>query len=82
VCWFLAKSGKTSLTGLGKRSDQFRVTQSFSPLAKPVWPVLETGLIGFTLAAGARVVFRCVFSSVAWWSLAPRSSSTPVDAWA
>jgi hypothetical protein len=77
----LRSLGETGVTGLGKRSDRFWCVVFWLSLAKPIWPVWQRGLTGFTLAAGARVVFLCVFSSVAWLSLAPRSSSTLVAMW-
>jgi hypothetical protein len=72
---------RTGLTGLLNRSDRFPLPiERLSP-TEAVWPVSETGLAGFSLAAGARVVFRCVLSCGCRLGLAPRSSSTPVAAW-
>jgi hypothetical protein len=72
---------RTGLTGLLNRSDRFLLPiERLSP-TEAVRPVSETGLTGFSLAAGARVVFRCVLLSGCRLGLVPRSSSTPVVAW-
>jgi hypothetical protein len=54
---------RTGLTDLLNQSDCFPLpVERLSP-TKATWPVSETVLTGFSLAAGARVVFRCVLSS-------------------
>jgi hypothetical protein len=72
---------RTVLTGLLNRCDWFPLpVERLSP-TEAVWLVSKTGLTDFSLAAGARVVFRCVLSSGCRLGLAPRSSSTPAAAW-
>jgi hypothetical protein len=72
---------RTGLTSLLNRSDRFPLpVERLSP-TEAVWLVSETGLTGFSLVAGARVIFHCVLSSGCQLVLAPRSSSTPVVAW-
>jgi hypothetical protein len=65
----LSSVGETGVTGLGKRPDRFWCVGGWLSLAKPVGPVWQRGLTGFTLAASARVVFRCVFRVLLGWVL-------------
>jgi hypothetical protein len=80
VCWILAKSGKTGLTGVAKMSDQFRVTNIFSPC--------KIGLTGLRnrpdrFYSGRRCLscflLRVFESSLV--CLTRRSSSIPVATW-